>query len=290
VSFALQARRYYSLTKPGVLYGNALSAAAGFLLASGRDIRWALFLYTLIGTTLVIASACVINNYLDQDIDSKMARTKQRALVAGTVSGRGAVLFGMALGVIGLTILIAGTNPLVVAIGIAGFIDYVVLYGMLSKRRSIYGTLVGAVSGAAPIFAGYVAARGAIDAGAILVFLILFLWQIPEFYSIAIYRRDEYRAAGVPVVTVVKDVRYATRHIVWFTAGFVIAALLLGVIGTTGLTYSVIMALLGGYWLWLGLDGLKAKDGVAWARRMFKFSLIILLAFSFLISIDAWLP
>jgi protoheme IX farnesyltransferase len=287
---AVQLRRYYSLTKPGVLYGNALSAAAGFLLASGRAIDWPLFFYTILGTTLVIASACVINNYLDQDIDRHMARTRQRALVAGTVSGRGAVIFGSMLGLAGLATLIAGTHALVVVIGIAGFIDYVVFYGMLSKRRSMYGTLVGAISGAAPIFAGYVAAHGSIDAGAVLVFLVLFLWQIPEFYSIAIYRRKEYKAAGVPVVTVVKGVGFARRQILLFTAGFVISSLLLSVFKVTGVTYSIIMALLGGYWLWLGFKGLQAKEADVWARRMFKFSLIILLTFSFLISVEAWLP
>jgi protoheme IX farnesyltransferase len=154
----------------------------------------------------------------------------------------------------------------------------------------MYGTMVGAVSGAAPIFAGYVAARGSIDIGAVLVFLILFLWQIPEFYSIAIYRRDEYRAAGIPVVTVVKNIDYAKVRIAWFTAGFVLCSLLLSAWKITGKIYFITMALLGGYWLWLGLKGLAAKNSAVWARRMFKFSLIILLAFSFLISVEAWLP
>jgi len=197
-------RAYYKLTKPGVLYGNVLTALAGFLLASHGQVDWLLFLALTSGMTLVIASACVINNYLDQDIDSKMERTKVRPLIRGDVSGKGAVIYSIVLGVVGMAILVAFTNWLVVAVGLLGFIDYVVLYGMLSKRLSIHGTLVGSISGAAPILAGYCAVSGALDVGALLVFLVLFLWQMPEFYSIAIYRQKEYAAAGVPVMSVVK--------------------------------------------------------------------------------------
>lgn len=283
-------KEYYSLTKPGVLYGNAITAAAGFLLASERHIDLWLFLALFIGTTLIIASACVLNNYLDQDIDSKMARTKTRAIVAGKVKGRNAVIFSIVLGIFGLTILALFTNMLVVAIGVGGFIVYVVLYGMLSKRLSYHGTLVGSISGAAPILAGYCAVRGTIDLGAILVFAVLFLWQMPEFYSIAVYRQKEYKAAGVPIISVVKSIRETEIHIFFYTLLFVVAVLLLSVFGYTGYVYLGVMSLLGLYWLWLATKGLSATDSDAWAHKMFHFSLIILLAFSALISIDAWLP
>src|SRR5690606_20558646 len=114
-----------------VLYGNAISAAAGFLLASRGDINGLLFLWLCLGTTLVIASACVLNNYLDQDIDSRMARTKKRARWIETVGPRNAVIFSVVLGLAGMAILVAYTNWLVVLVGLIGFIDYVVLYGML---------------------------------------------------------------------------------------------------------------------------------------------------------------
>jgi protoheme IX farnesyltransferase len=283
-------KAYYSLTKPGVLYGNALTAAAGFLLASGKNINFWLFVALCLGSTLIIASACVLNNYLDQDIDSKMARTKKRALVQGEIKGRNAVIFSIVLGLVGVAILLAWTNLLVVSIGIGGFIVYVVLYGMLSKRLSIHGTLVGSVSGAAPILAGYCAVTGTIDIGAVLVFLILFLWQMPEFYSIAVYRQKEYAAAGVPVMSVVKGIKNTKIQIFVYTVLFVIATLLLTAFGITGYTYLIIMGALGIYWIWLGLKGLSAHDSDAWARKMFRFSLIILLVFCGLISVDAWLP
>ena len=281
-------KEYYSLTKPGVLYGNALTAAAGFLLAAQGRIDLLLFVALVVGSTLVIASACVLNNFLDQDIDSKMARTKQRAIVAGKVKGRDAVILSIVLGLVG--ILILALHMLVVIIGIIGFIDYVVLYGMLSKRLSIHGTLVGSISGAVPILAGYVAVTGTIDLGAVLVFAILFLWQMPEFYSIAIYRRKEYKAAGVPVISVVKGSEHTRLQIFFYTVAFVVATLLLGIYGYAGYSYSVMMALLGAYWIWLGLKGFRAKDIEMWARHMFRFSLIVLLAFCAMISIDSLLP
>lgn len=283
-------KTYYSLTKPGVLYGNALTAVAGFLLASQGQINIVLFVTLCLGMTLVIASACVLNNYLDQDIDTKMARTKKRALVRGDIKGRNAVIFSIVLGLVGLALLVLFTNMLVVAIAIVGFVDYVVLYGMLSKRLSIHGTLVGSISGAAPILAGYCAVTGVIDAGAVIVFLILFLWQMPEFYSIAIYRRKEYAAAGIPVMTVVKGVKSTVVQIFIYTFLFVVSLAMLTVLGYTGVTYFVVMMGLGLYWLWLAIVGLTADDKDAWSRKMFKFSLIILLAFCLMISIDALLP
>lgn len=286
-----KAKSYYQLTKPGVLYGNAITASAGFLFASAKtqfDI-W-MFIWLTLGMTLVIASACVLNNFLDQDIDKLMERTKKRPLVQGEVSGRGAVVFSVLLGLIGIGLLCLYTNILAVAVAIVGYIVYVVLYGMLSKRLSVHGTLVGSISGAMPILAGYVAVSGVFDAGALLVFLVLFLWQMPEFYSISIYRRKEYKAAGVPVISVVRGIKRTKLEIFIYTIGFVVSTILLAVLGYGGVIYGIVMALLGIYWIWLGWQGFRARDDNIWAKKMFKFSLIILLAFCFMISVEGLLP
>lgn len=283
-------RRYYSLTKPGVLYGNVLTGVAGFLLASKWRIDLGLFAAAIGGMTLVIGSACALNNYLDRDIDSKMERTKKRATVTGAVPPRNAAVFAVLLGLIGMAVLIAFTNWLVVLIGLAGFIDYVVFYGMWSKRRSVHGTLVGSLSGAAPILAGYCAASGRLDAGAIIVFLILFFWQMPEFYSISIYRRKEYAAAGVPVISVVRGVARTKLEILVYTAAFTVAIALLTILGPAGYTYLGVMMLLSLYWLWLAIKGQTATDNPRWARKMFRFSLIIILALSVMLSFGSVLP
>lgn len=283
---------YYSLTKPGVLYGNVITAVAGFMLAAGyfHHFYIGLFVATIVGTTLVIASACVLNNVLDQDIDRIMERTKGRAVAAGDIPGRNATLFSIILGLVGIAILVSWVNWLVVAIGIVGFVVYVWLYGALSKRKSIHGTLVGSISGAMPILAGYCAVAGHLDAAAVLVFLMLFFWQFPEFYSIAIYRRNEYRAAKIPVMPVVKGIKSTTWQIYIYTVLFVLAVLLLTPLGYTGYIYLVVMAAIGLYWLWLAAKGLHASDVDAWARRNFHFSLVALLALSLMLSIGAFLP
>lgn len=286
-------KRYVSLTKPGVLFGNVITGVAGFCLASAwlRRFDAGLFLAAISGMTLIIASACALNNVLDQDIDRIMARTKKRAVASGAVPARRALIFSIILGMTGVAVLALWTSWLVVAIGIAGFVVYVWLYGALAKRRSIHGTLVGSISGAAPILAGYVAASGRLDIAALLVFLALFFWQFPEFFSIAIYRREEYRAAGVPVITVKKSVTYTKYRIFAYAVLFLASALLLTLFHYTGYTYAAIMTLAGGYWVVIGFNGFKPGiDNDRWARKMFHASLNILLLYSLLIAVGPLLP
>ena len=283
---------YYQLTKPGVLYGNVLTGAAGFLLAAGatRHYDWVLFAAAIGGMTLVIAAACVINNYLDRDIDSVMQRTKKRPSVTGVVPGGYMIAYGATLLVLGLAVLCLWTNFLVVAIGIIGFVTYVWLYGALSKRRSVHGTLVGSISGAMPIAGGYAAVNGHIDVGLLIVFLILFFWQFPEFYSIAIYRRKEYAAARVPVMTVVKGVPSTVKQIFVYTVLYVLSTLSLTTFGYTKWTYAVVMAAAGAYWISLAWDGLSAKNSEKWARHMFKYSMMMILLLCVMLAVGPLLP
>lgn len=286
-------KQYASLTKPGVLFGNVITGVAGFCLASAwlRRLDIPLFIAAIGGMTLIIASACALNNVLDQDIDRIMARTKKRAIASGVVPARRALVFSIILGVLGTVVLSLWTNWLVVFVGVTGFVVYVWLYGALAKRRSIHGTLVGSISGAAPILAGYVAASGRFDAGALLVFAALFFWQFPEFFSIAIYRRAEYKAAGVPVITVKKSVDYTKRRIFAYAVLFVLSALLLTSFHYTGYTYAAVMTIVGAYWLFVDLDGFRpGTDNDRWARRMFHASLNVLLLYSLLIAIGPLLP
>lgn len=285
--------RYISLTKPGVLFGNVITGVAGFCLASAwlRHFDAGLFLAAIGGMTLIIASACALNNVLDQDIDRIMARTKKRAVASGAVPARRALVFSIILGVAGVATLALWTNWIVVVVGVSGFIVYVWLYGALAKRRSIHGTLVGSISGAAPILAGYVAVSGKLDVGALLVFLALFFWQFPEFFSIAIYRRDEYKAAGVPVITVKKSAAYTKQRIFAYAVLFLASALLLTSFHYTGYIYAALMALIGAYWLFVGFEGFRpGTDDERWARRMFHASLNVLLLYSLLIAIGPLLP
>lgn len=281
---------YYKLIKPGVMYGNLITTIAGFLFASQGSVDLELFLATTIGTAMVISSACVINNYLDQDIDSVMERTKNRPLVSGEVGPNGALTFGITLFVLGFSILSLFTNWQVVLIGFIGFVTYVWLYGASSKRKSVHGTLVGSISGATPITAGYIGATGQADPTALILFLILFIWQMPEFYSISIFRLSEYKKANIPVISVVRGVDHTKKMILIYTVLFVLSSLSLALTHTVSWTYFITMLALGMNWIVLGVSGLYDTDSITWSRKMFRFSLIILVVFSALISIDHYLP
>jgi protoheme IX farnesyltransferase len=282
-------KTYYTLTKPGIIYGNALTAAAGFLLASKGHVDGWLLLATVAGTSLVIASACVFNNYIDRAIDAKMARTSKRALVEGTVKGRNAIIYATFLGLGGFLVLAVDTNLLVVGIGLVALFDYVVLYG-LAKRRSVHGTLVGSIAGAAPVVAGYCAVTGRFDTGAIILFLILASWQMPHFYAIAMYRFNDYKTASLPVLPVKSGVQAAKIQILLYIVAFIAANALLSAFGYTGYTYLIIMTLLGLAWLWKGLQGFKTNADRLWARQMFFFSLVIILSLSIMLSASPLLP
>lgn len=282
-------RSYYNLTKPGIIMGNAITNIAGFALASKGDIDPGLFAATVTGLSGIIASACVFNNYIDRDIDRKMERTKKRGLATGVVSGPHALVFGSLLGIAGTAILARYANLLALSIALAGFFIYVVLYGFW-KRRSSLGTIIGAISGAIPPVVGYTAVSNQLDVVALLLFLILMLWQMPHFFAIAIYRFKDYKAAGIPILPIKKGVDITRLNMVLYVGAFLIAAPLLTLFGYTGFIYGVVAGLLGGGWLWLGLEGFRQGDDVAWARKMFRFSLVVITTLCIVISVDALLP
>lgn len=264
-------------------------ATAGFLLAGGRHIDWTALLALLLGTGLVIGSACVFNNYIDRGIDAKMARTKNRALVNHKIPVSAALFYGSLLGAIGTVILAAGTNWLTVTIGLTGFVFYVGVYGYF-KRRTIHGTLIGSISGAMPPLAGYTAAAGNIDQGGIILFLILTLWQMPHFYSIAMYRYKDYKAAGLPVLPVKKGMERTKRQITFYIGGFTLAAAALTVWRYEGYVYLAVSMSLCFVWFKKSLLGFKRSDNELWAREMFFFSLIVLTSMSVLIPLGSHLP
>lgn len=289
-------RDYIRLTKPGVLAGNVLTALAGYFLVASQDdfssFDWVNFIAMTVGMTLVVGGACALNNYLDRDIDAKMARTKTRPSVQGGLSPIGMQVFAWSLFIIGSGILYIWTNPLTAFIGALGFVTYVWLYGAWTKRTSIHGTAMGAVSGALPIAGGYAAVSGVADSGLLVVFLIMFFWQFPEFYSIAIYRRKEYAAANVPVMPVVKGVRSTVIQIFIYTVLYVASTLALTPLGYAGMVYVVIMAASGLYWIYLGYKGLRTPTEQidTWARSMFRFSMITILLLCLMLSVGALLP
>ncbi|MGH7193116.1 MAG: heme o synthase [Candidatus Saccharimonadales bacterium] len=280
---------YYWLAKPGIIYGNLLAAAAGFFVASrGGGLDAALLLGAAVGIALVIASACVANNYIDRDIDKAMARTRWRASAKGTISvGRG-LGFAAILGLAGFIVLAYFTNLTTFVVGAVGFIDYVVLYTW-AKRHSWHGTLVGSISGSAPLAGGYTAVAGRFDTGALLLFILMACWQMPHFYAIAIRRLKDYKAAGLPVLPAVKGM-YATKlQMIAYVAAFMVTDILLYALGYFGRLSTVVIGLYGAVWLSSAVRGLSARDDKLWAKKMFLYSLVFLPALFTVTAIDTWL-
>lgn len=279
-------KQYLNLAKPGIVFGNLISVTGGFFLASRGDANLALYLATALGVSLVIASGCVFNNYIDRDIDQKMERTRNRVLAQGLVSPVHAIVYACVLGVAGVALLYAATNTLAVMLVLMGFVVYVGLYSLWLKRGSVYGTLVGSLSGAAPPVVGYCAVSNEFDAGAAILLLIFSLWQMPHSYAIAIFRFNDYQAANIPVLPVIKGISAAKRQIVLYIAAFVVATLMLTLSGYAGYSYFVVAALSGAYWLWMGVSGYKAADDRVWARKLFTFSIVTITMLSVMMSVD----
>lgn len=278
---------FIKVTKPGIIAGNLISVAGGFFLAARGEIDWALFAATVIGLSLVVASGCAINNCIDRDIDAKMRRTRNRVTVTGELPAPIALLYGLLLGVIGFILLWFYTNGVAVAFAALGFVVYVGIYSLYMKRHSVYGTLVGALSGAVPPVVGYCAVTGRCDSGALILLLMFCLWQMPHSYAIAIFRYRDYEAANIPVLPVAQGVAKARLHIVLYIAVFALTTALLPLSGYTGIAFMAVASATSLWWLAMALRGYRRDiDVTGWARQVFVFSIVTITALSVTMALD----
>ncbi len=283
-------KQYLQVTKPGIIFGNLISVIGGFLLASQGSIDYPLFLYTLMGVSLVVASGCVYNNVIDRDIDQKMERTKNRVLVKGLISPKVSLVYATLLGIAGFMMLWFGANPLAMWLAVMGFVVYVGVYSLYMKRKSVYGTLIGSLSGAAPPVIGYCAVTNEFDAGALILLAIFSLWQMPHSYAIAIFRFKDYQAANIPVLPVVRGVPVAKNHITLYIIAFAVATLMLSLGGYAGYKYLIVAAAVSVWWLGMALSGYKTENDRVWARKLFVFSIVAITSLSVMMSVDFMVP
>lgn len=276
---------YYLITKPGILAGNLLTLAAGFCLASKNGFNVWLFLAAFLGLAFIMASACVFNNYIDRHMDQKMQRTKDRALVTGAISPFKALTYATLLGILGNVTLYAYTNLLALFLANFGFFVYVVLYSMW-KSRTVYGTALGSIAGAVPPVVGYCAVSNQFDLGALLLFLMLVLWQMPHFFAIALYHYDDYRAAQIPLLPIVKGIWQTKVHMLLYILAFIGVASLLTYFNYLGYIYLSVLLSLGLTWLALGLAGFTTNNNIQWGKQMFGLSLVLITAICLVIPFD----
>jgi protoheme IX farnesyltransferase len=266
-------RELITLTKPRITVQVLLTAAVGMALAPGHStpsVRW----LSLAGTALIVGAANALNMWWERDIDAQMSRTRNRPLPAGRISPDLALAFGLALALASVPMLFL-VNLATGALGLLSLVTYVAVYTPL-KRRTYMALLVGAVPGAIPPLLGWTTVTGTIGLGGLLLFAFLFLWQIPHFAAISLFRADEYRRAGLQVVSVQRGER-ATRELIAVWSGLLVAtSLLFAPLRLAGAWYESAALLLGAAFLSLAVLGLRATppfDSKRWARRVFAFSI-----------------
>jgi protoheme IX farnesyltransferase len=283
-------KAYYQLAKPGIIYGNSISALAGFFLASGGTVNWLLCISTIVGLALVMGGSCVFNNYLDADIDAQMERTKIRATVTHQISKKNTLIYGSILLGLGMLILYVYTNILALSVALVGTIVYVLIYTPF-KRKTVHATLIGSIAGATPPVVGFCAVTHTFNLEAFLLFLILVIWQMPHFYAISLFRSDEYKAASIPVLPLVSGIRTTKIHMLLYIIAFLIASTSLTFFHFTGYIYFIIMLVLSLIWIYKSIQGFKIKTedasaNASWAKKMFLFSLIVLTVWSIVLALN----
>lgn len=267
-------RDLIALTKPRVTMLVLATAACGIGIAPGT-ISAAQVVWMLLGTLLCVGSANALNCFLERDTDKRMRRTRERPLPAGRLDPNLALAFGLLLGIASIPVLALGTNYVTGLLGLIALASYVVIYTPM-KTQSPLALIVGAVPGALPPLMGYAAVTGQIAPKGLLLFALLFLWQIPHVIGLAAYRRDEYVAAGIKVVPAV----YSTKIVRWYA---VLGALVLFAASTVpvwagwaGRNYLVVALVLGAAYTGAALRVPADAKLAVWGRRLFLVSLVYL--------------
>jgi protoheme IX farnesyltransferase len=271
-------RDVVTLAKPRITGMVVFTAFGGYWLASkafGVEMTSAVMVPLLAGTALVVSGANALNMYLERDTDALMSRTKSRPLPTGRLSADVALAFGVFCSAVSIPWLTLGVHPVTGLLAALALVSYVGAYTPL-KRKSPAALLVGAVPGAIPPLLGWSAARGSVDGPGVILFFIMFLWQVPHFLAIATFRKTEYAAAGLKVTPVVHGDRVTRHHVVRYLAALVLASLLLVPYGIGGDTYMLTALVLGAAFFGVGAWGLRHTAGARWARALFATSMVYL--------------
>jgi protoheme IX farnesyltransferase len=285
-------REYWTLTKPRVVALIVFTALVGMFLAAPGLPPWRETVFGLLGIWLAAASAAAINHLIDQRIDKVMVRTADRPLATGALQPAQVLAFAVFLGAASMTVLIALVNPMTAALTFASLIGYAIVYTAWLKRATPQNIVIGGIAGAAPPLLGWAAVtgmRGEWDwAHASLLVLIVFVWTPPHFWALAIFRRDDYARALVPMLPVTHGVEYTRWQILLYTLLLLIVSVLPWVAGMSGMCYLAGALVLGVVFLWYAWKLLAPPDEF-FAMRAFRYSIVYLMALFALLLLDHWL-
>ncbi|MEZ5116820.1 MAG: heme o synthase [Candidatus Nanopelagicales bacterium] len=290
---AATVRAYVALTKPRIIELLLVTTVPTMFLAAGGLPPAMTVLVTLVGGALAAAGANTLNSYLDRDIDVVMVRTGQRPLVTGDVTPRAALVFGLVLSVASVVFLAITTNLLAAVLAAAAILFYVCVYTLLLKRRTPQNIVWGGAAGCMPVLIGWSAVTGSLSWTPVVLFAVIFFWTPPHYWPLSLRFKEDYAAAGVPMLPVVEEPRTVARHIVAYTWVMVAASLVLVPVAPMGWFYAVVAAVLGAgflveaYALWL-----RVRRGVRDVRpmRLFHGSITYLALLFLAVAIDPLLP
>ena len=244
-SFQRHSRDYLELTKPRVVALITFTAMVGMLLATPGMVPWEVLVFGSLGIALMAGSAAAINHLVDRRVDAMMARTRHRPLPSGHLESWQVLGFAVIIGLSGLGLLLAFTNLLTAILTFASLIGYAVIYTLFLKRATPQNIVIGGAAGAAPPLLGWTAVTGQVDSGALLLFLIIYIWTPPHFWALAIHRRHDYANADIPMLPVTHGVAFTRLHILLYTILLFLITLLPFLTGMSGWIYLIGAVLLG---------------------------------------------
>jgi heme o synthase len=283
---------YVALTKPRIIELLLVTTVPAMMLAARGWPTWTLLLSTLVGGTLAAGAANVFNCYFDRDIDRLMHRTQKRPLPMGDITPRAALIFGAVLTVSSIVLLALTTTPLAAALAAGAIFYYAVLYTMVFKRHTRRSTEFGGVPGAAPVLIGWAAVTGSLDWPAVVVFGVVFCWQMPHFWALAMRFKEDYARADVPMLPVVTTALSVGRQTVAWAWVTVAVSLLLWPVGAgygIGLGYTIAAAGLGAWFIAESHRLLRriVRGGETKPMQLFHVSISYLALLSVAIVVDA---
>ena len=281
----LTVRDLVALTKPRITLMVLVTAAGGMWLAPG-SLDVGSMAVMLLTTGMVVGAANTLNCYLERDSDRLMARTANRPLPDRRLEPSWALTLGVLMGLFAVPTLTLAVNPVTGLLGFIALASYVAIYTPM-KQYTPAALFVGALPGALPPLMGWTAVTGSIEAPGLVLFGILFFWQIPHFIAISIFRQEEYERAGLKVLPSVRGMRAAKVQSAVYAGALWAVSLLLVPYGLAGPIYLTAAVILGGYFFWMALRGFKAEDSKVWAKKFFVASLIYLTALFAALIIDA---
>jgi heme o synthase len=289
-SFRAIVGAYVSLTKPRIVELLLVTTVPAMMLAAGGWPDLGLILVVLVGGSLAAGAASALNCYIDRDIDQLMRRTKRRPLPAHSVTPRAALTFGLVLAAVSLVLMGVFTNWLATALTAAAIVYYDVVYTLWLKRRTPQNTFWGGICGAAPVLIGWAAVTGSIAPLGWALFAVVFFWQMPHFYALAIKYKDDYARAGIPMLPVVRSASRVNREILLFTVLTVAASLAAWPLGL-GPVYGVTAIVTGALFLLeaIRLVGRSRRGEALKPMRLFHWSVTYLTVLFIAVAIDALL-